>query len=363
MRIIFDGRSLRLYGLGGPGFKGGTEQMVQRIAHGLAERGHTVHVVTPDLTREEQRGPAEWWWGPENFPREADAVVLVQGMQGLEADFQADLLILATTQVNPYCGPNGEWAQGVDAFPVLSQHQLNLMCAHVPTIERRRAFITGLGVDASELPLGVPKVPGRLLYSSEPARGLWHLLDVFEHVRRAESGASLHITYDFDRQFEYHRWTANAVSEALWEAKARIEATPGIVSLGALSREEVRREQAEAEIFAYPCDPVTAGSELFCLAAMEAAAAGAALVLSDREVLPELYGDVATILPLSGTFMPAQERRFDAQDWAEVIVELMQDGEKREAMARQGRELAARHSWDAVIDRWERMLEEAGHGR
>src|SRR4051812_24454349 len=48
LAIIVDGRPLRTYPLGGVGFGGGTETAVRRIAHGLAEHGHIVHVLTSD---------------------------------------------------------------------------------------------------------------------------------------------------------------------------------------------------------------------------------------------------------------------------------------------------------------------------
>ncbi len=358
MRIIFDGRLLRIYGLGMPGFKGGTETMVTRLAHGLAEHGHTVHVVTPDLEQEKQRGPNEWWWPPMAFPHNADAVVLVQGLQGLDADYQADHLVLACTTVDPWLGDSGELASGVDAIPVLSQYHLDALCSRNPGLERRRCYITGLGVDLPhESHLGAFTVPGRLLWTSEPARGLWHMLDIFDHLKREIPEATLHVTYNFDRQFSYHQWHATALSEALWACKQRLESTKGVVSLGGLATDELRQEQLECEVFAYPCDPVTPGSELFCLSAMEAAAAGVPLVLADNEALPEVFEDAATILPLPGKWLPATERRYDSQDWAEVIAELMRDPVKRQEQAEKARTLAERHSWDGVITKWEAMLE------
>lgn len=364
MRLIFDSRLLQLYPVGRPGFKGGTEQMVGRIAHGLAERGHTVHVVTPDLEQEEQRGPTEWWWGPHCFPRNADAVVLLQGLQGLDADYESDKLVMACTTIDPSLGPNNEWAAGVDAFPVLSQYHLNLLCQTTPTVQRGRCYITGLGVDLPhEQHTREWRIPGRMLWSSEPARGLWHMLDIFDHVRKAMPEATLHVGYNFARQFEYHRWVPNSISEAMWACKERMEMGLGVVNLGDVSRELVlRREQAECQVFAYPCDPPTPGSELFCLSAMEAAAAGAALVLADNEALPEVYEDTATVLPLPGKWLPSEERRYDSQDWGEAVVGLMSDPVIWQEYSNRSRRLAAANSWDAVLNRWEAMFTDLAHG-
>jgi glycosyltransferase involved in cell wall biosynthesis len=366
VKLIFDARALRMYPVGKPGFKGGTETMVERIAGGLADHGHTVHVVTPDLEQEEQRGPTEWWWGPTAHPTQADAVVMVHSLAFIEP-YHADHLIFATNGVDPELGPEHEMAAGIDRFPVFSETHGRLLRQLRPTVTEAQCVVTGLGIDHLDyfvrmvdggiFPASyVERVPGRLLFSNDPARGLWHALDVFDHLKRLVPDATLHVAYDFERQFEHHRWVANSLAEALWDCRKRLQTTPGVTSLGALSREELVAEQLACDVHAYASDPPNVGSQIHGLTQMECAAAGAALVLSETEAFPEVFGEAALILPIPGTYRPELARRFDAQDWADNIAAILGDALRLAAMREASRALAARNSWAHVVDRWDAML-------
>lgn len=377
MKLIIDARNLRLYPVGKPGFHGGTETYVKVLASGLAGKGHTVHVVTPDLDEDEQRGPNEWWWGPDTHPTKADAVVMVHSLSGAD-DYAGDALIYATNGVDPYLGPDGRLAELVAAFPVFSKNHGELMCAQNPTIDKGRCVVTGLGVDLGEYgydtmrgldgeiitrqplkALTPHKVPGRIWVGNDPARGLWHVLDVFEIVQRRYPEATLHVTYDVERQFEQHRWRQNILAETMRETQRRMKTIPGVVNLGGLDRPGVIQQQLEAMVHLWPSDPPNVGSQIHGISQMEAAAAGCALVLSDTEAFPEVFGGTAEILPVPGRFIPdpnGDGRRIDAQDYAEIVLDLLRDPELWAKASRASRRLAERHTWAAVIDKWDAML-------
>lgn len=374
MRLIIDARNLRLYPVGKPGFRGGTETYVKVLASGLAGKGHTVHVVTPDLDEDEQRGPSEWWWGPDAHPTKADAVVMVHSLSGAD-DYAGDALIYATNGVDPYLGPDGRLAELVAAFPVFSKNHGELMCAQNPTIDKGRCVVTGLGVDLGEyewVPFAgstVPatltgdlshwKKPGRIWVGNDPARGLWHVLDVFEIVQREYPEATLHVTYDVERQFEQHRWRQNILAETMRETRRRMATIPGVVNLGGLDRPGVVQEQLEAMVHLWPSDPPNVGSQIHGISQAEAAAAGCALVLSDIEAFPEVFGEAATILPVPGRFIPdpnGDGRRIDAQDYADVVLDLLRDPGLWAKASRASRKLAEQHTWAHVIDKWDQML-------
>lgn len=360
MKIIIDARALQLYPVGQPTeFTGGTELMVHKIAKGLAGYDHTVHVVCPDLEVEEQRGESLWYWGPNAHPSAADAVVMVHSLQHV-ADYSADYLIMATNGVDPDLGPQHSYASGVDMFPVFSIKHGEMLRQFRPTVPEEKLVVTGLGIDWEQDYhwLGEEKVPGRMLYANDPARGLWHVLDIFDHLKTLNPDVTLHVAYDFDKQFEHHKWSATALAEVLWECKQRLGSTPGVTNMGGLSRSELVREQLECQIHAMPSDPPNAGSQIHGITQMECAAAGAALVLADYEAFPEVFGEAAMILPQIGLFLPKSERRYDALDWAEAINELMHDSDKLADMAKKSRELAARHTWGHVANRWSTMLGE-----
>lgn len=343
-----------MYPVAQPGFHGGTETYLKKVAAGLAARGHIVHVVAPDLDRMQQRQATEFWWGPEVFPTNADAVVQLIGLDGIEP-FESDLLLCMTNGIDPYLGPEHSWGNGVDAFPVFSECHKRMLCETRP-VAPEKCFVTGLGVEIGDYDPSLPKVPARLLWSNDPARGLLSLLDILGHIKAQVPEATLHIGYDFRRQFEHHKWAAHTVSEALWECARRIEEEPAIVVLPEQDRAGILREEHEAFLHVMPSDPPGPGTQIHGMLQMELAAAGVPLVLSDIEAFPEVFGEAATCIPLPGSFMPEYERRFDAQDWADVAVEILKSPERWADMSRRSRALAEKHTWGHVVDRWQAML-------
>lgn len=378
MKIIIDGQALNLYPFGKPGFSGGTEQYVRIIAHGLADAGHMIHVVTPDLEQDEQRGENEYWWPPTYHPTKADVVVAVHNLKSMPG-YIAEHFVLMPNGIDPWLGDDGSWGARLAAVACFSHIHVDLLTRARPSITPEQCTITGLGVTLSDYEYAAhdelctaAKVPGRICFANDPARGLWHVLDIFDLVRGKVPEATLHIGYDFDRQFEAHRWKAHARSEKMWVCRERITRGDGIVNLGALSHDELVREQLECQVHVMPSDPENVGSQIHGLTQMEHAAAGAALVLSDIEAFPELFSDCAALLPVPGTQAGYDQEgdsvyRVTAEHWAEEVVKLMTDPERWKAMSKAAREVAAQHDWSQVIGNWMTMLgdlnKEASNGK
>ncbi len=369
-RIIWDATGETMYPVGhDDGITSGSVVMIREITKRLAEAGHTVHVVCNDLKSEEQRDERLWYWGPKNHPTDANVVVMTHQIDP-NTEYETDKLVLAHTGCTPNLGPDGCWALAVDAWPVFSECHKKLLLDNNPTIISRKVFVTGLGVNLDDYPLfwsdvgtndwatrvGVRKVPGRMLYANDPARGLWNVLDIFDLVKKEVPDATLHIAYDFDGNLERHRWEHTQMAQMLLECKRRIENTPGVVSLGALSREQIIREQLECQVHCMPSDPPNAGTQTHGLLQLECAAAGAALVLSDVEAFPEVFGEAATIIPVIGKFMPALERRITASDYAGEVVMLMTRPEYWRPRSLAARALAESMSWEKVAEEWSSML-------
>lgn len=358
MKIILDASNHTMYPIGSNGFTSGTVVMVRQIAAGLAKRGHTVHVITPDLEVEDQQGPTLWYWPPSVHPLSADVAVQLMHVNP-DAEYNARVLLLITFGIDPFLGPDHSWAQQVDGFPVLSAKHGELLRKARPTVPESKCFVTGLGVDLTPYDelrtiLSDIPTPGRMFYSNDPTRGLLPLLDIFDRVKKEVPEATLHIAYDFDGNLERVKWEHSYRAQMLLECKRRIESTPGIVNLGACDCPAVVMEQLDCQVH---CMPSSADADqLHGLSQLECAAAGAALVLSDVAAFPEVFGEGATIVPQVGKYIPQLERRITAEDWAPVVIELMKDDEVWQAASQKARALAEKHSWSACIDRWEQML-------
>ncbi len=355
MRLLFDARPETLYPLGKPGFSGGSQVYIRAITEGLAANGHEVHVITNDLETDERRGPNLWYWPPTNFPRKADVAVMQMHCQP-NPEYVAPICILMTSCIDPFLGPDDKWAEDIDAVPVFSEVHKRLLCKTRP-IPPEKCHLTGLGVELADYDGQAEPVPGRMLYANDPARGLFYVLDIFDIVKQKVPHATLHVSYDFDRQLGYRAWEHSQMAQYLWDCKRRIDGTPGIVNVGALERADVIREELESHVHCMPSDPPGVGTQTHGITQMEMAAAGIPLVLSDVEAFPEVFGGTASILPVIGKFFPEQKRRVGPADYAAVVIELMTDERKWRRASRKSRALAKRSTWAIVVRKWEKMLE------
>lgn len=361
-KVIFDATQETLYPLAKPGFSGGSQTYARAIIKALVRQGHTVHVIAPDMEGDEQRGEREFWWSPLYHPHKADIAIMQMHVYD-NPQYEAPLLILATSCVDPNMGPNHEWARAVDAVPVFSEVHKQLLMQQRP-IPAEKIFVTGLGVDLDEFDIEPYrgreytsfKVPGRMLYANDPARGLFTTLDIFDEVKKQVPEATLHVAYDFDTQFSWRQWEHSQMAQYYWECKRRLEGTPGVVKTGNLDRAGIIREQLECQVHCMPSDPPGVGTQTHGLTQMECAAAGAALVLSDIEAFPEVFAEWATILPTIGKYLPEIERRVTAADYAAVVAKLMLDPLKWAKESAKARILAEQNTWEHVARRWAEMI-------
>ncbi len=97
---------------------------------------------------------------------------------------------------------------------------------------------------------------------------------------------------------------------------------------------------------------VTSLGEGFGLPAVEAAACGAPVVLSDIPAHHESLGDAAEFFPPG-----------DAAELARLLEELLADGERRRAMGEAARRRVAALSWDDTARGLRRLIEEAAAER
>lgn len=112
-----------------------------------------------------------------------------------------------------------------------------------------------------------------------------------------------------------------------------------LVALGGLPRERLHEVMSRASIFAAP-----AVYEPFGLAALEAAARGCALVLSDIPSFRELWDGAALFVAPR-----------DTAAWRSMLVRLSQDEGLRRTMQVRARERAARYDLGRMVDAYESL--------
>lgn len=187
--------------------------------------------------------------------------------------------------------------------------------------------VVGNGVPLEHYnPQGRVRHPSRVVYSSQPRRGLEHLLAIWPVIRSRVPSAELHL-------FGYE-----GVGDAATDPV-------GVLRRGALSKSALAGELLQATAFAYP----NTTRETFCTAVAEAQAAGLPVVTSARAALAERVDHGIDGFLVHGD--PAAEST--RAQFVSHIVSLLRDDELRSRMGRAAARRAwVEYDWARIAARW-----------
>jgi len=325
----FDPRNLWKYGA--------SEPLCARIAHLLKDAGHQVDGIW--------KGQAEVlvdgirWYPWNRHPLVCDVLVSFEWLiYAHQFDFKR--LIVPLNKINPILSGLED---KVAAFVVFSQEHKRQLLVINPTIRPEQVAIIPVGVD---MPTQMaPKITNRLLYSNTPERGLVHIARMWPRLVEKVPDVSIAITYGVQRSWEQNKWRMDNMTEELLEVRRWIEQYPGsVLDMGRINpREALLKVLAESALYVYPADAALPGI-VACLSAMEAAAAGCGLVLSDLEGLPEIFKDCAEFLPIP------------IHDWADLIEAILKDPLRMQVMQRKARRWAKTVPWSKYAAAWRKLV-------
>lgn len=230
----------------------------------------------------------------------------------------------------------------IDKFFVLSPWHQQFFCQH-HNIPVSKTYLTRNAIDLSRFTQPVPKVRGRMIYSSSPDRGLDVLLDCMPRIRARVPEAHLKVFYGFNN------WKLAVESrknphEIAW--MQRIESQlhqPGVEYVGRIGQKQLAQEFLQAELWGYP----TAFTETFCITACEAMAAGVPVVTSNLAALSTTVGVDGGILLDGQNASEAYRNNF-----VEVCVYVLTNREAWNELSARGKRKAAGFGWEKLIDEW-----------
>jgi glycosyltransferase involved in cell wall biosynthesis/Flp pilus assembly protein TadD len=341
--IAFDGRTPRTRGLGG------TESAIVYLAEGLARLGHRVVV----LNTCDEPGPvngveyARWQTLPARCVADRpDVLVGVRFWQLIGQARFAPLQIFWTGDAfdQPFLEQlaRQDARAEIDFLMLQSDWQAETFQAHhhVPAWQIAR---TRLGAAASSSEPPVRPAAGatrarRLAYASTPFRGLDVLLDVFPQIRAACPDAELDV-FSSMRVYGVAEADDRKQFGALYE-KAK---QPGVSLIGSVPQLELANRLQESRLLAYP----NHYAETFCIAAVEAQAAGCGVITSQLGALPETVGDAGVCIP--GDPQSASYR----QAFIEACVELLTDEGRWTAMSERALARASDYTWSVIAKGWD----------
>jgi glycosyltransferase involved in cell wall biosynthesis len=126
----------------------------------------------------------------------------------------------------------------------------------------------------------------------------------------------------------------HGVRDELVALRDRLELTDRVHFVGALPRTELPSVYADADVFVLP-----SSYESFGLVAAEAAAAGAAIVVTDRCGVADLFADRGALVVAYGE-----------AELREALARLLADAELQRRLGEEAREVARAWSWERVVE-------------
>jgi glycosyltransferase involved in cell wall biosynthesis len=344
----------------------GSEQGFLRIAEELQAMGHEVDVCP-------HGAEPRMWRGMRVMPRPEgryDAAVSINEpdiLRGVDAAFRVCMFWL-----NDFSFCKVGFHEHVDLFcapsaPHLEQVMTNEAWQRVETDwehqEGRERYIADpskwcvvpLGCDPERY-AGFSKVPGRVIYCSSPDRGLHNLLQEWAAIKRAAPHANLRIFYrlrdwvsTMKAQVQpdgfIHPAVFKNVERALYidEALYRMSDPKwGIEVHDSVSRAQIEREQAEAQVLAFPCDPLNSFTEGFSVAVLESCAARACPITTDADAFKGLYGPALPLTPRVGDWVPA---------WRDNVIRALADESFREETNDRAETFARQLTWKSTAEK------------
>lgn len=323
---------------------GGNETGMVLTARGLARRGHDVRVYA-DSPRVED-GRAQWFPLGELSEEEYRDVVIfwVRTKRREPSRFNAPVRVAKLGLKAPNESLVEQvFAGDINLLIAFSEFQQNIYLNDFGYPVDGNWVVTADGLDVSFYTKPMPKVPGRFLHAANPKRGLQPLLDMWPRLRAAHPDAELVIASS-------HLLRGITVEEdqrragPLYERAAAM-ASDGVRFLGRVAKPELIELQQSSQFYLYP----TTYPETCCIAALEAAAAGAVIVCSPAGALPDRVIDGVTGCLVDGD--PSDPAV--AQAFVDRITALRADPGRLVGMAQAASELAARHDYAQVLPVWE----------
>lgn len=238
----------------------------------------------------------------------------------------------------------------IDKVFCLSPWHKKFFLNHHKGVPAEKVHVTRDGVDLARFEGKVRKIPGRMVYSSSPDRGLELLLDLLPQIQKEVPEAEVHIFYGFENWEKSARARGDQGQLTLIEKLKKKFNDPGVVYRGRVGQKTLAREFMKAQLWAYP----TWFTETFCITACEAMASGTPVVTTDVAALATTVGEAGVVLPVPKNQWDCgmtQDAAFQKK-FVEECISLLTDEARWKKYSTDGLEKAGRFGWNGIVEDW-----------
>lgn len=329
---------------------GGSEEAVCYLSEQFVKKGWHVEVFAP-CKRQTWQGVE--WYPFEEFPGSddespTDVLVVWRSPFLLETLGSRAKRTYVWLHDMPTRGlwPNGIW-NGYDGIFVLSEFHKRVY-DFVPDSKK---IVSANGLPSDRLvPIDqLANEPHRMVYASDPTRGLLTVLTWWEHIRKAVPDAELDVYYGFHptlmaacrRPDPYGRQLAATVKKI-----DELRKQDGVNWHGFVGHEQLHAGFAKCGLWLYP----SAYDEISCITAMKMQAHGVVPVTSEQGALAETVQH--------GVKIPGDPNDVAMQKaWFDAVVAQANNPWTREQRLDMATDARSKFSWASVADQWHGLFE------
>lgn len=267
----------------------------------------------------------------------------------LNRAFEVRLGDAGNEAIVPFLEPR-VFMSAVDAFFCVGQWQAETFVSKLK-FPGDRIFVTANGYfPESFSPKPLHERKPRLVYSSTPFRGLSHLPRLFHQIKTDAPQSELEVCSSMGVY-----GVTDKDDEAAYGALYRELSACGAVSHGSIRQKELADILCSARVFAYP----NTFAETFCIAVLEAQAAGLPVVTSKLGALPERVTDGVDGFLIDG--IPG-EPDYD-RDFTAACTRLMNDDALWGRMSLASQAKATGFTYETLARSWEIKFAELVSGK
>ncbi len=222
--------------------------------------------------------------------------------------------------------------QYFDKFLILSRYHYRFFSEAYPWIPTDFFDILPNGLDLTRFEQTVERNPKKLIYSSNPDRGLTILLDMFEELHKWDPELELHVFGYYPDNVRKH--------PTYWRDM------PGLIYRGYHNQKDLAREYMSSKLWLYPCTWL----ETFCITAIEAQAAGTPCIVSEWGPLRERIGNAGIVI--DGLIKDQNHKN----RFINSIKELLSNDKQWNEYSRNGLEQAKHFTWKSTAEAFIKII-------
>jgi len=230
-------------------------------------------------------------------------------------------------------------------------HRQYIAERYVHSIDAKKLHIIPLGINKELYINSIEKDLYKVVYSSNPDRGLYILIDMWKELSEKIDGIHLDIYYGWEG---LKTWSDNKDWQDKIEAQykstmEKLDEFNNIKFKGRLTKRELANEVLSATLCLYPNNFV----ETFCLVALEMQAAGVPMITTDQGALATTLKNDCNILLRLDPYSIEYKNKF-----IEETVALFNDRERLNLWSYKCRNhiMEGKWDWSDIAKTWEKLI-------